>query len=130
MHFTIPTVTIITLHNWHISFLCNVPPIYYLKRKTILLNALTGYVVGLGVISLFISGLDNPKPEWGKYWMIQPLVITPIFSAFGSLALLLPDFLKIISPWKRLLALLAGLFIYMLLMWTGIVLGLAGTMWD
>ncbi len=106
------------------------PPVYYLKTKTILLNAITGYVVGLGVISLFISGLDNPKPEWGKYWMIQPLVITPIFSAFGSLALLLPDFLKIISPWKRLLALLSGLFIYMLLLWTGIVLGLAGTMWD
>ncbi|MFN5218431.1 MAG: hypothetical protein ACK5CL_06660 [Sphingomonadales bacterium] len=106
------------------------PPIYRLKTKTILLNALTGYVVGLGVISLFISGLDNPKPEWDKYWMIQPLVITPIFSAFGSLALLLPDFLKIISPWKRLLALLAGLFIYMLLLWTGIVLGLVGTMWD
>ncbi len=62
--------------------------------------------------------------------MVQPLIITPLFSACGSLALLLPDFLKIISPWKRLLALLAGLFIYMLLLWTGIVLGLVGTMWD
>jgi hypothetical protein len=106
------------------------PPIYRLKTKTILLNVLTGYVVGLGVISLFISAVDHPKPEWGTYWMLRPLIITPLASACGALALLLPDFLKLITPWKRILALLAGLLLFMAAMWTGIILGLDGTLWD
>lgn len=113
-----------------LHFLCNMPPIYRLKPKTILLNAITGYVLGLGVISLFISGVDNPKPEWGPYWMVRPLIITPLASAFGTLALLLPNFLKLKTPWKRIMALLAGLVLFMIILWTGIVLGLAGTMWD
>lgn len=106
------------------------PPIYRLKPKTILLNVLTGYVVGLGVISLFISGVDHPKPEWGPYWMLRPLIITPLASACGALALLLPDFLKLITPWKRILALLVGLVLFMAAMWTGIILGLESTLWD
>ena len=105
-------------------------PIYRLKPKTIILNAITGYIIGLGVISLFISGIDNPKPEWGTYWMLRPLIITPLASACGALALLLPDFLKLITPWKRLLALFAGLVLFMIALWIGIVLGLDGTMWN
>ena len=114
----------------HSYYLYPMPYPYRLKRKTVLLNALTGYILGLGVISLFISGIDHPKPEWGQHWMIRPLIITPLVSAAGALALLLPDFLKIITPWKRLLALFAGLILFMITLWLGIIVGLDGTLWN
>ena len=112
------------------TFLCTMPTIHHLKTKNIFLNAITGYIVGLGVISLFISGIDHPNPEWGQNWMLRPLIITPLFAACGALMLLLPDFFKIITPWKRLLALFAGLILFIIALWMGIVLGLDGTLWN
>ena len=100
------------------------------KTHYILLNALTGYILGLGVISLFISSVDNPNPEWGQYWMLRPLILTPLVSGIGGIALLLPDFLELKTKWKRILALFGGLLLFIIILWLGIVLGLDGTLWN
>jgi hypothetical protein len=42
---------------------------------------LTGAGIGLIAISYFVFGADEPKPEWGKLWMIKPLIMVPLAGA-------------------------------------------------
>ena len=40
---------------------------------------LIGAVLGFAFITLFVMGVDNPNPEWSKYWKIRPMVVVWIF---------------------------------------------------
>jgi hypothetical protein len=100
------------------------------KTRSLLLNALIGFIIGLGCIALIISGVDQPNPEWGRFWMLRPLMVTPLVSGIGGIALLLPDMLGLKTPLKRILALFGGLLVFIIALWMGIVLGLDGTLWN
>lgn len=88
---------------------------------------LIGAGVGLILISFFVFGV-NPRPEWGKLWMIQPLVICPLAGATGGAFYWLMDY-QSARGFNRTLAITLSLIVFVIGLWLGLVLGLHGTMW-
>ena len=89
-----------------------------------------GAIVGLAVISLFVFGADNPKPEWGSYWRVRPLIITPLSGAAGGAVLYFMNNFWAQRGWAKAVTFAASIVIAVIGLWIGIVLGLDGTMWD
>lgn len=54
--------------------------------QQIIQRMLGGTAVGLLIVTLLVFSAGHPKPEWGEWWMLRPMAITPIATAFGSLA--------------------------------------------
>lgn len=91
---------------------------------------LAGWIVGLVVIMVFILPVINhPHPNWAKYWMIRPLMITPLAGAAGGVWYYLMDFLRYQGGWKTAVAYTLSFIGFIIAIWMGIVLGLVGTMW-
>lgn len=90
---------------------------------------LIGAGIALLVISFFVFRVDEPKPEWGKLWMIRPLIITPIAGAMGGAFYYFIDYQRS-RGFNRTLAVLFSVVVYIIGLWLGVVLGLNGTMWD
>ena len=106
----------------------NLPSPTYFNSLT--KRMLLGFGIGLITISFFVFGIDQTKPEWGKLWMIKPLIITPLFGAMAGAFYNFMDNLSKNSAFNRPLAIVLGLIVYVVVLWLGTVLGLAGTMWD
>lgn len=97
--------------------------------RSLIRPALIGAGIALGAISFFVFGVDNPNPEWGSYWQLRPLIITPLAGAAGG------AFYAVMKHWSKrglnyTLAVFLSLVIFILSLFLGIVLGLDGTMWD
>ncbi|WP_181305585.1 potassium transporter KefB [Rufibacter sp. XAAS-G3-1] len=90
---------------------------------------LVGGGIALLLILFFVTGVDNPNPEWGKYWMIRPLIITPLAGATGGAFYAFMDY-QSSRGFNRTLAILLSIVVYFIGLWLGTVLGLAGTMWN
>ncbi len=90
-------------------------------------------LVGAGIaflaISFFVFGVDAPNPAWGKFWMIRPLIITPLAGAMGGAFYAFMDY-QSSRGFNRTVAILLSLVVYAIGLWMGTVLGLAGTMWN
>lgn len=89
-----------------------------------------GAGIALAIISLFVFGADNPNPEWGKFWMIRPLIVTPLAGATGGAFFYFMNRLRLKGELNGVLAIILSLLVYIIGLWLGIVLGLDGTMWD
>jgi hypothetical protein len=89
-----------------------------------------GATIGLVVILIFILPVKNTNPDWGKFWMIRPLIITPLAGAMGGLFYSFMDALRHKGGFKKILANIISLMIFLIGLWMGIVLGLDGTLWD
>lgn len=89
-----------------------------------------GAIIGLAVISFFVFSPGAANPAWGKFWMIRPLIVTPLAGAMGGLC----NYYIIRYRWiigaNKTLAAIASVFVFFVGLWLGIVLGLDGTMWD
>jgi hypothetical protein len=90
---------------------------------------LIGAAIGLIAISFFVFGVDNPNPEWGKLWMIRPLIITPMAGAMGGAFYCFMD-CQSSRGFNRTIAVILSLIVFAVGLWLGIVVGLAGTMWN
>ncbi|MBC3542315.1 potassium transporter KefB [Rufibacter sp. H-1] len=90
---------------------------------------LLGAGIAFLVISTFVFGADSPNPEWGKYWMIRPLILTPLAGALGGAFYAFLSY-QTSRGFNRTVAILLSLVVYLISLWLGVVLGLAGTMWD
>ena len=88
-----------------------------------------GAGLGLIVISFLVFGVDDPNPEWGKLWMIRPLIITPMAGALGGAFYYFMDRLTS-RGLNKTVAVVLSLLVFFVGLWLGIVLGLAGTLWD
>lgn len=91
---------------------------------------LLGAGIALTVITVFLLGVDEPKPEWGKLWMIRPLIIVPLAGAMGGAFYYFMNHLRYLGGWKKALVILLSLIGYLIVLWLGIVLGLDGTLWN
>ena len=90
---------------------------------------LLGASIGLAVILFFVLGVDEPNPEWGKLWMIRPLLVTPSAGAMGGAFYYFMNHITYKGSWKRVLANIVSVIVFIIGIWMGIVLGLVGTMW-
>ena len=91
---------------------------------------LIGALTGLAIISFFVFSVDEPDPEWGKLWMVRPLIITPLAGAFGILSFYLKDFVRPKSKVMIVLVFSLSIMAFIIALWLGIVLGLDGTLWN
>ena len=89
-----------------------------------------GAGIALLAISFFVFGVDDPNPEWGKFWMIRPLIITPLAGAAGGAVYYFLDTLRYKGNLNGTVAVVLSVMIYIIGLWLGIVLGLDGTMWN
>jgi hypothetical protein len=90
---------------------------------------LIGAGIALLVISFFVFGVDQANSEWGKFWMIRPLIITPLAGAMGGAFYFFMDY-QSSRGFNKILAILLCIVVYLIGLWLGVVLGLDGTMWD
>ncbi|WP_205514078.1 hypothetical protein [Longitalea arenae] len=91
---------------------------------------LTGAVIGLALISLFLLTAGEPNPEWPKLWRIRPLIIVPLAGAMGGLCNYF-----IVQYHNRLglhkaIAVIISIVVFIVGIWLGTVLGLDGTYWN
>ena len=91
---------------------------------------LTGAVIGLIAITPFLISSGVGRPEWGIFWKIRPLIVVPAAGAVGALIYHLMDHLRIEGGWKKIIANVVSVLIFIIGLWIGIVLGLAGTLWN
>ena len=100
------------------------------SQSSLIKRMLIGAAIGLAVISLFIFPANGGNPEWGRFWMIKPLLITPFSGAMGGLVSYFMAQLAEINRWNKVLVTICSAIIFIIGLWMGIVLGLNGTMWD
>ncbi|MBG6233595.1 hypothetical protein IWX76_000150 [Pedobacter sp. CAN_A7] len=91
---------------------------------------LQGGTVALILISIFLMGAGEPNPEWGKLWMIRPLIIVPLAGAVGGAFYYVMDSLRYRGDLAKIAANVLSLIVYIIGLWMGTVLGLDGTMWN
>lgn len=91
---------------------------------------LTGAAIGLLLISIFVFGVDEPKPEWGKLWRLRPLVITPLSGLLGGLCFYFMIYMSTTGAINKTLAYIIGVVVFIISLWLGVVMGLDSTMWD
>lgn len=93
-------------------------------------RVLFGAALGLAVISFFIFRVSDDAPDWGPFWRVRPLIVTPLAGACAGMFYHLMDYFRVQGGWKKILANIAALIVYIVGLWMGIVLGLVGTMWN
>ena len=89
-----------------------------------------GYVVAFILISMMVFTVNTPRPEWGKLWMVQPLIVTPLAGAMGGLLFSLLIFFGTKRGVNKIITVVLGLLGFIVALWLGIVFGLHGTMWN
>ena len=91
---------------------------------------LIGAAIGLLAISYFVFGVDQPSADWGKYWMLKPLIAVPIAGAAGGLFFSFMEHLSFQGALNKALGIIIGLVGFAVVLWLGIVFGLNCTMCD
>ena len=91
---------------------------------------LIGAGLGLIAISIFVIGAGKRETEWGNYWRVKPLLLTPFIGAIVGMCYDITERLRKLNGWLGYLFVGLSVIGYALGMWVGLVLGLAGTMWD
>lgn len=93
--------------------------------------ATVGTTVGLAVILFFVLQADSPRPEWGRLWMVRPLIVEPLAGAVGGgFAYLMHYYLGYQGGAKKILSIIITVIVCFVGLWMGIVIGLNGTMWN
>ncbi|MCD6018217.1 MAG: potassium transporter KefB [Bacteroidetes bacterium] len=98
------------------------------QKAAIVKPMLIGAAIGLIFISFFVFGVDQPNPDWPKFWMVRPLVVVPVAGAIGGLFYSFMDY-QCSRGFNRTVAVLLSLIVFVIGLWMGTVLGLVGTMW-
>lgn len=98
-------------------------------RKSSGIFFISGSLTGLILISIFVFGVDNPNQEWGKYWKIKPLTLTPLLCGLGAMA---ANWVIRIAPntSAKYFYWFISIMGFLFSVWVAIVLGLNGTLWD
>lgn len=91
---------------------------------------LVGAGIGFILIAFFLIGAGEPDPHWPTLWWMRPLLAVPAAGALGGLFYYNMDPLRSQGGWRTALSYGLSLLVYLLVLWLGTVLGLAGTMWD
>ncbi|MFN8344263.1 MAG: potassium transporter KefB [Spirosomataceae bacterium] len=97
--------------------------------RSLSIRMAVGAAIGLALISLLIFPVNHPRPEWGEYWRIRPLLVVPFAGAMGGLCnYLLLHFHQRFGV-NKTVAIITSIVIGIFGLWMGIVLGLVGTLW-
>lgn len=98
--------------------------------SSVLIPMLVGAGIALVLIIIFLSGVDQPKPEWPRYWMVKPLIVVPLAGAGGGFFYYLMAPFRNKGGWQKIAAIVVCFIVYIIGLWIGSVLGLNGTLWN
>ncbi len=101
-----------------------------IRQGLLVTRMLVGAGIGLILISLFLLGAGEPNPEWGKLWMIRPLMIVPLAGAMGGLCNYFIFQFHTQVGVSKTIAMILSVLVFIIGIFLGIVLGLDGTMWN
>lgn len=92
---------------------------------------LAGAGLGLVLASAAVWSIEEPRLEWGNYWMIRPMLVLPVIMAIGFFFTRLLWFFSsektvILKTTLRTAAIVGAL----VSMWMGFILGFVGTIWN
>jgi hypothetical protein len=87
---------------------------------------IVGAGIGMLVISLFVVPTES-RPEWGKFWMVRPLIVVPFAGAMGGLC---NYFIVTRFGLNKIVTVVLSAIVFMFVLWLGTVIGLDGTLWD
>lgn len=90
---------------------------------------LIGAGIGLLLISLFVLPAEA-NPAWGKFWMVRPLLITPLAGAMGGLCTYFVVNFHDQAGINKTIATILSTVIFCVGLFLGLVLGMDGTLWD
>ncbi len=108
----------------------NTPSAFSFHTPSLIKHMLIGAIIAFALIVLFLSGVSEPHPEWPKYWMLRPLLVVPLAGAVGGAFFSMMKPLRQKAGWSRSTAYFICFVVYVIGLWMGTVLGLAGTLWD
>lgn len=100
------------------------------SQSSLTKRMLIGAGIGLTLISLFLFSAGEGKAEWGKFWMIRPLIIVPFAGAVGGLCNYFIMGFYSNAGLNKIVAMILSVIIFIFGLWIGTVLGLDGTWWD
>lgn len=89
-----------------------------------------GGAIGLILITAFLLSAGEGNPAWPRFWMIRPLIIVPLAGAAGGGFFHFMGALMSQGGWKKVLAIVLSVLVYIFGLWIGTILGLDGTWWD
>lgn len=89
-----------------------------------------GGSIALFLISLFIIPIQDPNPEWGKFWRVRPLIIVTLAGATGGAFYYFIHRINPESGWKKITVTVLSILIYIFGLWMGTIIGLDGTLWN
>lgn len=98
-----------------------------INRTSLAIRMLVGGGIALFLVILFLVSADEPNPEWPRFWMLKPLIITPLAGAMGGFCSYV---LEQMLPGKKVVAVILSLIVYIIGFYMGFVLGMDGTFWD
>jgi len=101
-----------------------------IRSASVSKRMLQGAGIGLILIVFFLLQAGEPNPEWGKLWMVRPLLIVPLAGATGGVFYYFMDRMHNRRGWNKILTVTLSLIVYLIGLWLGTVLGLDGTMWN
>lgn len=101
-----------------------------INRKTLAVWMLLGALPAVSLMSLLVFGVDDPKPEWGPYWVIRPLVVITFAGATGGACLYFINRFFGNGVGRRIAAVVLSTIVYLFGLWMGTVIGCDGTLWD
>ncbi|MGI8637789.1 MAG: hypothetical protein ACR2KZ_20505 [Segetibacter sp.] len=82
-----------------------------------------GGAIALVLILLFLSSggwfSRETNPEWGKLWMIRPLIIVLVAGTLGGVFNYFTDHLRYQGGWNKIVAIILSLFGYIVALWFG-----------
>jgi hypothetical protein len=102
----------------------------YINTPLLVKFMIIGAVIGLLLALLFIRTAEAGNPVWPQYWVVRPLIILPLASAIGGAFAYYLIQLTTGGGWRRVLAIVLSLVIYLVGLWMGFILGFDGTLWD
>jgi hypothetical protein len=100
------------------------------RQVSLVKRMLVGAGIGLLLISPFLLSDGEPNPEWGKLWMIKPLIIVPLAGAMGGLCNYFIVHFHDQVGLNKTIAIILSVMVFIIGLWLGTVLGLDGTMWN
>ena len=94
---------------------------------------LIGAGIGFALISIFLLAffinVDTVNPAWPPLWWIRPLAVETIAGGAGGIFYYIMTRITQRGSWKRVLGIIFSVLVFIIGLWMGFVLGLAGTMW-
>ena len=100
------------------------------NRSSLRNRMLIGAGIAFMLMFLLLWPFDYARPEWGAYWFIRPFVVITFAGAVGGACNYFLFHWTSEGGWKRIMATLGSVVIYIFGLWVGTILGLDGTLWD